>query len=66
MPQLPRTTVDFCVSEEWSGLPEVNIALFLLMERCFALSKIMGNSFLPGQSSNQSVISFRISDKISD
>lgn len=47
MPQLPRTTVDFCVSEEWSDLPEVNIALFLLMQRCLALSKIMGKFFSP-------------------
>lgn len=41
MHQLPKTTVGFYVSEEWSGLPEVNTALFLLMQRCFAPSRIL-------------------------
>lgn len=41
MHQLPKTTVGFCVSEEWSGLPKVNMALFLLMQRCFTPSRIL-------------------------
>lgn len=56
--QLPKTTVDFHVSEEWSRLLEVNITLFLLMQRCFPPSEITGNNFL-SRSSNWSVISFR-------
>lgn len=52
MHQLPKTIVDFYISEEWLGFPEVNMALFVLMQRCFASSKIMGNTFLPGQSSD--------------